>query len=57
MNGEITQKVLAEKVEVSRQTIIAIEKSKFNPSVKLALTIANFFKANVEDIFYLEEDK
>ena len=57
MKGEITQKELAEKVEVSRQTIIAIEKSKFNPSVKLALSIAKFFNTKVEDIFYLEESK
>ena len=55
MNGELTQQELAEKVSVSRQTIIAIEKSKFNPSMKLALLIARVFKVNVEEIFYLEE--
>jgi len=57
LNGELTQQELAKKVSVSRQTIIAIEKGKFNPSVKLALSIAKFFKTNVEEIFYLEEEK
>ena len=55
MNGELTQQELAEKVSVSRQTIIAIEKGKFNPSMKLALLIARVFNVNVEEIFYLEE--
>ena len=55
MNGELTQQELAEKVSVSRQTIIAIEKGKFNPSMKLALSIARVFNVNVEEIFYLEE--
>lgn len=54
MNGELTQQELAEKVSVSRQTIIAIEKGKFNPSMRLALLIARVFKVNVEEIFYLE---
>ena len=57
MNGELTQQELAEKVSVSRQTIIAIEKGKFNPSTKLALLIARVFNVNVEKIFYLEEEK
>jgi len=57
MNGELTQQELAEKVSVSRQTIIAIEKSKFNPSMKLALLIARVFDVNVEEIFYLEDEK
>jgi len=55
LNGEMTQQELAEKVEVTRQTILAIEKGKFNPSVKLALLIADVFQKNVEEIFFLEE--
>ncbi|MBT3756006.1 MAG: helix-turn-helix transcriptional regulator [Candidatus Cloacimonetes bacterium] len=55
MNGELTQQELAEKLEVSRQTIIAIEKGKFNPSMRLALLIARVFNVNVEEIFFLEE--
>ncbi len=52
--GMITQADLAEKVDVSRQTIIAIEQGKFNPSVKLALKLAAFFECSVEDIFHLK---
>ena len=55
LQGEMTQQELAEKVEVTRQTILAIEKGKFNPSVKLALLIAEVFQKNVEEIFFLEE--
>jgi putative transcriptional regulator len=53
--NEMTQQELADLVDVSRQTIISIEKGKYNPSVKLALKIAKVFKKNVEEIFYLEE--
>ncbi|MCB0807112.1 MAG: helix-turn-helix transcriptional regulator [Bacteroidales bacterium] len=53
MKGQLTQEQLAEQVGVSRQTIIAIEKGKFNPSVKLALTMADFFDCKVEDLFHL----
>jgi len=48
-----TQEELAEKVGVSRQTIIAIEKGNYTPSVLLALKIARVFKLSVEDIFSL----
>ena len=54
-NGQITQDELAKAVEVSRQTIISIEKGKFNPSVKLALRIADHFDCKVEDIFTLNK--
>lgn len=53
--NQITQEELAEKVDVSRQTIHSIENGKFNPSVKLALQIAKFFECNVEDVFYLKK--
>lgn len=56
MHDEMTQQDLAEKVSVSRQTIIAIEKGRFNPSTKLALMISRVFNVNVEEIFYLEEE-
>lgn len=55
-NGQITQAQLANRLEVSRQTIIAIENGKFNPSVKLALRMSAFFNCQLEDLFYLEED-
>jgi putative transcriptional regulator len=54
LQGEMTQQELADKVDVTRQTIIAIEKGKFNPSVKLALLIAGVFQKKVEEIFFLE---
>ncbi len=54
LKDEMTQKQLADLVQVSRQTIHAIEKGKFNPSVRLALLIAQVFQSLVEDIFFLE---
>ncbi len=48
----ITQEDLAQAVGVSRQTIIAIEKGNYTPSVALALTLAKFFKKHVEDLFF-----
>ena len=54
LKDEMTQKQLADLVHVSRQTIHAIERGKFNPSVRLALLIAQIFQSPVEDIFYLE---
>ena len=54
LKDEMTQKQLADLVHVSRQTIHAIERGKFNPSVRLALLIAQVFQSPVEDIFYLE---
>jgi putative transcriptional regulator len=55
LNGEMTQEDLAVRVGVSRQTIIAIEKGKYNPSVGLALRIAREFGVRVEDVFALED--
>ncbi len=51
----LTQANLAQKLGVSRQTIHAIEKNKFNPSVILAIKIARFFKVTVEYLFDIEE--
>ena len=51
----MTQEDLASKIKVSRQTINAIETSKYIPSTLLALKIANYFKVSVHDIFKLEE--
>ena len=57
MNGEMTQQELADKVGVTRQTIYAIETGKFNPSVKLALLIAQTFHVSLEEVFYLEGER
>ena len=51
MKAKITQEDLARAVGVTRQTIIAIEKGNYTPSVLLALKIARFFKNHVENIF------
>ncbi len=53
----MTQEELADKVGVSRQTIIAMEKGNYAPSVLLALKIAGVFKASVEDIFRISHAK
>ena len=53
----MTQEELAEKTGVSRQTIIAIEKGKYSPSVLLALKIARLFKVPVEDVFLISYEK
>jgi putative transcriptional regulator len=49
--GEMTQEALARRVGVSRQTIIAIEKGHYDPSVGLALRIARVFRVPVEEVF------
>jgi putative transcriptional regulator len=46
-----TQEQLAVRVGVSRQTIIAIEKGNYTPSVLLALKLAHYFKKSVEELF------
>ncbi len=46
-----TQADLATELEVSRQTINAIEKQKFDPSLPLAFKVARLFKLSIEDIF------
>jgi putative transcriptional regulator len=53
----VTQEELAQAISVSRQTVIAIEKGKYTPSVHLALTIAKYFKTPVEKIFSIAYEK
>ena len=53
----VTQEELAEAVGVTRQTVIAIEKGNYTPSVLLALKIAKFFKQPVEKIFKIFYEK
>ena len=54
---EVTQEVLGEKIGVTRQTVIAIEKGNYTPSVILALKIAKFFKRKVEEVFNLQYEE
>ncbi len=53
----VTQEELAEKLHVSRQTIVAIEKGNYTPSIMLGLKIAHFFKLPVEHIFKISCEK
>ena len=55
-HGEMTQQELAERVGVTRQTIIAIEAGKYMPSLPLAFKLARVFGLGVEDVFQLNED-
>jgi len=48
---DLTQEALAEKLAVTRQTILAIEKGKYDPSLELAFRISEFFGMPVEKIF------
>ncbi|PKL67428.1 MAG: transcriptional regulator [Methanobacteriales archaeon HGW-Methanobacteriales-1] len=52
---DLTQEDLARELEVTRQTIIAIEKNKYDPSLNLAFKMAEFFKVTIEDIFSYNE--
>lgn len=51
----ISQKQLAEYLNVSRQTINAIETGKFDPSLTLSIKITRFFKKSLEEVFIMEE--
>ena len=51
----LRQEDLANQLQVTRQTIIAIENNKYNPSLELALKMAKFFDTPVEEIFQLKE--
>ncbi len=51
---EMTQAQLAEKVGVTRQTIVAIEKAKYSPSLELAFLIARAFGKEMDEVFTIE---
>lgn len=53
--GEMTQQQLADRVGVSRQTIVATEQSRYAPSLELAFRIARAFGVGVEDVFWFSE--
>jgi putative transcriptional regulator len=52
----MTQQQLAEHVHVTRQTIVALEKGKYSPSLELAFRLARVFDVPLEEVFFLEED-
>lgn len=51
----LTQEQLGDELNVSRQTIIAIESNKYLPSLPLAFKIANFFEVKIEEIFIINQ--
>jgi len=53
-SGEMTQQQLADKIGVTRQTVVAIEKAKYSPSLEVAFRIAATLDANLEDVFQHE---
>jgi putative transcriptional regulator len=54
--NNLTQEDLANTVGVTRQTVIAMEKGKYNPSLELAFKIARYFKVNIENIFIYDQN-
>ncbi|WP_312474031.1 helix-turn-helix transcriptional regulator [Neobacillus sp.] len=54
---DLTQGNLADHVNVTRQTIVALEKGSYVPSLMLAMNIARTFKLPIEEIFYLEDEE
>lgn len=53
--GEMTQQALADSVGITRQTVIALEKGKYYPSLELAFRISKTFGLSLEDVFSLAE--
>ncbi len=51
-NGEMTQADLAERIGVTRQTVIAIEQGRYSPSLEMAFRIARVFKVPLDDVFH-----
>lgn len=52
----LTQSDLAKKVDVRRETIVFLEKGKYNPSLKLAYDISRVFKMKIEEVFVFEDE-
>jgi putative transcriptional regulator len=57
LERDLTQEALARMVGVTRQTIIAIEKGGYTPSVKLALELAHSLEAPIEELFWLDKNE
>ena len=54
---EMTQQALADAVSVSRQTIVAIEKGKYSPSLEVAFKIADVFEVTIEQVFQYQKQQ
>ena len=55
--GEMTQSELADDVGVTRQTVYAIEKNKYSPSLEVAFRIAQVFKVSLDEVFQYQPEK
>jgi putative transcriptional regulator len=55
-HDEMTQQQLAEKVGVTRQTIVAIEKGNYSPSLELAFRFAQVFNVPLEQVFFIDDN-
>jgi putative transcriptional regulator len=53
---KLTQEELAARVNVRRETIVFLEKDKYNPSLKLAYDIAKVFQTNIESVFMFDDE-
>ena len=56
-SGEMTQQQLADRAQISRQTIVAIEKGNYSPSLELAFRLARIFKTPLEEVFIYDPDR
>jgi putative transcriptional regulator len=54
-HGEMTQADLAERIGVTRQTVIAIEQGRYSPSLEVAFKIAHVFGVKLDDVFHYPE--
>lgn len=54
--NKISQAELADEMGVTRQTIITLEKGRYNASLELAFKIARYFRKTIEEVFIFEED-
>lgn len=56
-NGEMTQAELAQRIGVTRQTVIAIEQGRYSPSLEMAFRIAHVFGVRIDDLFQYSEEE
>ncbi len=53
----LTQEQLADKVDVTRQTILFLEKGKYNPSLRLAYRISRVLRSEIEEVFSFDDEQ
>ena len=56
-HGEMTQAELAERIGVTRQTVIAIEQGRYSPSLEMAFRIAQVFRAPLDEVFQYPQEE